>query len=205
MASPPRVAIYARVSTTDQSPEAQLGDLREYCQRRNWSEVTEYIDHGVSGAKDSRPAWNQVWDQVGKRRVDVLLVHALDRMGRSLPHLVKIIHALSELDVSLVSYRENLDLSSAQGRMMAGMFSVLANYELEMIRERTQAGMRAAKARGSQVGNQKRYFDKQRATELKDQGLGQIKIARALGVGVGRVNTWARDEYLPPNLRSIQA
>lgn len=201
MAKQPTVAIYARVSTDEQTTDAQLRDLREYIANRRWHNVTEYIDLGVSGSKDSRPRWNELWDAIQKGRIHVLVVHALDRLGRSLPHLVKIISTLTERNVTLVSYRENIDLSTAQGRMLAGLFSVLADYELSLIRERTKAGMRAAKAKGKQVGNRMRFFDKQKATELKDQGWGQIRIARELGVGVGRVNQWAKEEYLPPEQR----
>src|SRR5262249_9024295 len=157
---------------------------------------------GVSGAKDSRPAWNQLWDAIQKAKVKVLLVHALDRLGRSLPHLVKILSTLVERDVGLVSFRENIDLSTSSGRMVAGLFSVLADYELSIIRERTRAGMRAARSRGSQIGPRKRPFDAERATQLRDQGWGQIRIARELGVGVGRVNKWAKEEYVPSERRT---
>jgi DNA invertase Pin-like site-specific DNA recombinase len=186
-----RVVIYARVSTSDQLLDAQLRDLREYCRLRGWEPV-EYIDHGISGAKDSRPGWNACWDAVQKRKVDVLLVHALDRLGRSLPHLVKIISELSERSIALVSYRENIDLTTASGRMLAGIFSVLAEYERSIISERTKAGLRAAKARGKRIGNARRWFDEDRAWELRRRGWGQIKIARELGVGVGRVNQWVK-------------
>lgn len=205
MARPPQVALYARVSTDEQSVDAQLRDLREFAQHRGWSiaREREYVDLGISGAKDSRPAWNECWDAIQKGRIHVLLVHALDRLGRSLPHLVKIIATLCERNVTLISYRENIDLSTATGRMVAGLFSVLADYELSMIKERTMAGMRAAKARGSQIGQRKRFFDTKRATELRDRGLGQIKIARELGVGVGRVNQWVKNEYIPPSARKL--
>ena len=201
MAKQPQVAIYARVSTDFQSVDSQLNDLREYVRSRGWL-VREYVDRGISGAKDSRPAFNELWDAILKGRVHVLVVHALDRLGRSLPHLVKIISTLAERNITLISFRENLDLSTAQGRMLAGIFSVLADYELSLIRDRTRAGMRAAKARGSQIGNRKALFDKKAATELRDQGWGQLKIARQLRVGVGRVNDWAKNEYLPPPQRS---
>ena len=197
MAKQPQVAIYARVSTDEQNVDAQLNDLREYVRNRGWQLVREYVDQGISGAKDSRPAFNLLWDAIQKGRVHVLLVHARDRVGRSLPHLVRVISTLAERNITLISFRENLDLSTAQGRMLAGLFSVLADYELSLIRERTRAGMRAAKARGSQVGNKMRFFDKKKAAEFRDQGWGQLKIAKALGIGVGRVNEWAKDEYVP--------
>ncbi len=108
---------------------------------------------------------------------------------------------MGELNVTLVSLRESFDLSTAQGRMLAGLFSVLADYELSLIKERSKAGMRAAKAKGKQIGPKKSYFDVRKATEMRDRGLGQIKIARVLGVGVGRVNAWAKEEYLPQNVR----
>jgi len=185
------VAIYARVSTTDQTLDAQLRDLRSFCESRGW-EPTVFTDHGISGAKDSRPGWNQCWDSLQKGRCKVLVVHALDRIGRSLPHLVSIINSCVERNIILVSFRENIDLSTAAGRMLAGIFSVMAEYERSIISERTMAGMRAAKARGKKIGNQKRWFDVKRAAEMREMGWGQIKIAKALGVGVGRVNTWTR-------------
>ena len=202
MTKQPKVAIYARVSTDEQSVDAQLRDLREYAENRGWKGVQEFTDEGVSGAKDSRPAWNELWDAIQKNRIKVLVVHALDRLGRSLPHLVKIISTLTEKNITLVSFRENIDLGTASGRMIAGIFSVLADYELSIISERTRAGMRAAKARGSQIGPRKGYFDKAKATQLRDQGWGQIRTARELGIGVGRVNRWVKDEYLPPDQRA---
>jgi DNA invertase Pin-like site-specific DNA recombinase len=189
----PRVVIYARVSTTDQKIDPQLRDLREYCQRRGWSAV-EHVDHGVSGAKDSRPGWNTCWDAIQKRKVDVLLVHSLDRLGRSLPHLVKIITELSEHGIALVSFRENIDLTTSSGRMLAGNFSVLAEYERSIISERTKAGMRAARARGRQIGKRAAGFDVTRARQMRADGWGQIRIAKALSVGVGTVNRWIRAE-----------
>lgn len=198
MTRQPSVAIYARVSTSDkQTPDAQLRDLRQYARYRNWHGVLEFVDVGESGSKDSRPAWNELWDRIRKRRVNVLLVHALDRIGRSLPYLVKVMSTLVDLDVKLISFRENIDLGTAQGRMLAGLFSVLAEYELAIIKEMTRSGMRAAKARGKQIGNRMQFFDVEEATRLQDAGWGQIRIARKLGVGVGRVNDWCRNEYLP--------
>ncbi len=160
--------------------------------------MTEFIDIGESGSKDVRPAWSELWTQLRQRKFNIVLVSAIDWIGRSLPHLVKILSTIEEHNVTLISLREAFDLSTAQGRMLAGLFAVLADYELSLIKERTKAGMRAARAKGRQIGPKKRYFDKRKATEMRDQGLGQIKIAKALGVGIGRVNEWANHEYILP-------
>ena len=189
------VAIYARVSTTDQSLDSQLRDLREYCRLRGWSNPAEFLDHGVGGAKTSRPGWNACWNAIRKRKVRILVVHALDRIGRSLHHLVKITNYFAENNLTLVSYRENIDLSTSAGRMLAGIFAVLAEYEKAIISERTKAGIRAAKAKGKQIGNRRRYFNEQKATKLRRQGWGMVKIAKKLGVGVGRVHRWVHEEY----------
>ncbi len=87
MTRQPRVAIYARVSTDEQSADAQLRDLREFATNRGWTDTEEFVDEGFSGSKDSRPAWNKLWDSIQKGRIKTLVVHALDRLGRSLPHL----------------------------------------------------------------------------------------------------------------------
>jgi DNA invertase Pin-like site-specific DNA recombinase len=188
------VAIYCRVSTDEQSVDAQLHDLRQFCKARGWENPQEFIDQGISGTKTSRPGWNACWDLVQKRKVRVLVVHALDRIGRSLHHLVKILNFFTENNLTLVSFRENIDLSTSAGRMLAGIFSVLAEYERSIISERTKAGIRAARAKGKRIGNPKRYFNKRKAAELRARGWGQIRIAKELGVGVGRVNKWVHGE-----------
>jgi DNA invertase Pin-like site-specific DNA recombinase len=201
MPSQPKVAVYARVSTDEQSPDAQLRDLREYVHNRGWKQFAEYIDVGESGSKDSRPAWNELWEAIRRRKVNVVIIPALDRLGRSLPHLVKILCAINDAEISLISLREGFDLNTAVGRLQANLLAVLSEYELSLIRERTKAGMRAARARGSQIGPRKNYLCPRKATELLDQGVGQIKIAKALGVGVGRVNQFVHEQYVPAKQR----
>lgn len=201
MPSQPKVAVYARVSTDEQSPDAQLRDLREYVRNRGWERVVEFVDVGESGSKDSRPAWNELWDAIRRRKVNVVVIPALDRLGRSLPHLVKILCAINDAEISLISLREGFDLNTAVGRLQANLLAVLSEYELSLIRERTKAGMRAARARGSQIGPRKNYLCPKKATELLDKGVGQIKIAKALGVGVGRVNQFVHETYVPAKQR----
>ena len=189
-----RVAIYARVSTNDQRLSPQLIDLRKYCEQRGWEPI-EYVDHGIGGAKESRPGFNACWDDLQKGKVKILVVHSLDRLGRSLSHLVSIITFMTERNITLVSFRENIDLSTSSGRMLAGIFSVLAEFERSIISERTKAGMRAAKARGSQIGQRANRFDKKKATLLRDKGFVQIRIAKELEVGVGTIAKWVHTEY----------
>lgn len=113
-----RTALYARVSTSGkgQDPEMQLRELREYCQRRGWEIADEYVDVGVSGAKDSRPELNRLMADAKRRKIDAVLVWKLDRFGRSLRHLF---HALGEFEavgVAFVSLRDAFDLTTPAGR-----------------------------------------------------------------------------------------
>ena len=101
----------------------------------------------------------------------------------------------------MISFRENIDLATASGRMMAGLFSVLAEYELSIIRERTKSGMRRAKAQGKQIGKKKNYFDKAKAARLRDDGWGQVRLAKELRIGVGTLRRWLHDEYIPKQSR----
>src|SRR5687767_7430847 len=102
-----KAAIYARVSTLDQEPENQLRDLREYCARRGW-QPSEFVDHGVSGAKEKRPALDALVRDAKRRRFDVLIVWRLDRLGRSLKHLILLLDELADLGVDFVSLGEGI-------------------------------------------------------------------------------------------------
>ena len=106
-----RVALYARVSTLNgQDPEMQLSELREYASRRGWTISSEYVDHGVSGSKESRPELNQLMADAHRRKFDAVLVWKIDRFGRSLKHLVNALADLCAYGVAFVSFRDNLDL-----------------------------------------------------------------------------------------------
>jgi DNA invertase Pin-like site-specific DNA recombinase len=122
-----RVAIYARVSTTNgQSPEMQLSDLREYASRRGWEVFAEYVDNGVSGAKESRPELNRIMTDAHGRHFDVVLCWKIDRFGRSLKHLVNTLADLDGYGIAFVSLRDNLDLSTPSGRLMFQIIGILA-------------------------------------------------------------------------------
>ena len=140
-----RVALYARVSTLNgQDPEMQLGELREYAVRRGWAQAGEYVDKGVSGSKDRRPALNRLMLDTKARRLDVVLVWKLDRFGRSLKYLVNTLAEFESVGVAFVSLRDNLDLSTSTGRLMFHVIAAMAEFERALIQERVRAGLRRA-------------------------------------------------------------
>jgi DNA invertase Pin-like site-specific DNA recombinase len=149
-----RAAIYARCSTHDkgQDPELQLVPLREYCERRGFSIAGEFIDNGVSGKQERRPQLDRVIQAARKRQIDVVIVWKLDRFGRSLKHLVTALDELNNLGVTFISYQDNLDLSTAQGRLMFHIIGALAEFERELIGERVRAGLDNARRKGKRLG-----------------------------------------------------
>ncbi len=143
-----QVAIYARVSTPEQSPEMQLRDLRELAQRRGFEVVREYIDTGISGAADSRPALDNLLTDARRGRFKAMLVWKLDRLGRSLSHLVRLLEEMRQMGVELISFSEGLDFATTVGKLLYQMISAFAEFERDCIRERVRAGMRNARAHG---------------------------------------------------------
>ncbi len=148
-----RTAIYARVSTVDkgQDPEIQLRPLREYCQARSMEIAGEYVDH-MTGSKDRRPELDKLMDAARKRQIDCIIVWKLDRFGRSLKHLVTSIDELNSLGVAFISYQENIDLSTAAGKLMLHIIGAMAEFERELIGERVKAGIVNSRAKGKAHG-----------------------------------------------------
>lgn len=181
-----RVALYARVSTLNgQNPEMQLAELREYAQRRGWIVTSEYVDLGVSGSKESRPELNRMLKDAHARTIDAVLCWKLDRLGRSLKHLVTTIEDLTAYGVAFVSLRDNLDLSTPSGRLMMHLLGAMAEFERELIRERVSAGIHAARKRGVRIGRPKTYISPEKVQALRDTGTPWRQIAKRLGVGTG--------------------
>jgi DNA invertase Pin-like site-specific DNA recombinase len=177
-----RVALYARVSTTDQSPENQLDVLRTYSAARNWS-AFEFTDHGVSGAKASRPALDALLAAVRARKVDVLACTKLDRLARSTHHLVTLGKELETLGVDLVVLDQAIDTTTPAGRLLFHVLAAIAEFERDLIRERVVAGIRRARAQGRKLGRPRRYHvTADEARELLGDGLSLRAVARALHV-----------------------
>jgi DNA invertase Pin-like site-specific DNA recombinase len=166
-----RAAIYARGSTVNgQSPEMQLSDLREYASRRGWEVFAEYIDSGVSGAKESRPELNRLMVDAHRRHFDVVLCWKVDRFGRSLKHLVNALADLDSYGIAFVSLRDNLDLSTPSGRLMFQIIGAMAEFERSLIQERVRAGLRNAKLRGKTLGRPRRIVNGDEMARLREQG-----------------------------------
>jgi DNA invertase Pin-like site-specific DNA recombinase len=146
-----RAAIYGRVSTVDQHVTNQIIECERYTAARGWFAV-QYVDHGISGAKDSRPALDAMLKDARRRRFDVLVVWRLDRLGRSLKHLVNVLDDLSVLGVSFVSLGESLDTTTPAGKLQLHMIAAFSEFERGRIQERVRAGLARVRAQGKRLG-----------------------------------------------------
>ena len=149
-----KAATYTRVSTVNngQSPEMQLRDLHQLAERRGLEIVSEYCDEGVSGAKSSRPALDAMLGDAKRGKFHVLLIWKLDRLGRSLTHLVRLLEDFKSWGVELVSFSEGLDFSTTTGKLLYQVISAFAEFERDCIRERVRGGMRNARVKGKKIG-----------------------------------------------------
>jgi DNA invertase Pin-like site-specific DNA recombinase len=179
-----RAAIYVRVSTNDQDTGLQETELREYVESRGWS-CTVYRDQGQSGAKNERPALTALMNDLRRRKADVVVVWALDRLARSLKHLLTIAEECRLLGVDLVSLRQNIDTTLPAGRLTFAVLGAVAEFEREMLRERVKAGMAQARRAGKRVGRPAlRHFSSQeleRMRLLRSQGTSIRKLATKFG------------------------
>ena len=147
-----KAALYARVSTFDQEPENQLAELRRYVHARSWPAAAEYVDMGVSGSKDRRPALDRLVRDAKRCRFDVLVCWRLDRLGRNLRHLVTLLDELHAVGVSFVSLGEGIDCTTPAGRLQLHVLAALAEFERARIAERVKAGLAQARRRGKRLG-----------------------------------------------------
>ena len=152
-----RVAIYARVSTSDklQDPETQLMPLRDFCIAQGWEIVAEYVDHAPANDQAHRVRWRDLLDDAAKKKFTVVLVFKLDRAFRSVKHMHDTLATWEVVGVSFKSLREPFDTSTALGRLLLNLLASLAEFELELIRERVKAGMDRARRQGKHIGRPK--------------------------------------------------
>jgi DNA invertase Pin-like site-specific DNA recombinase len=148
-----RVALYGRVSTNNgQDPAMQIRELREYCKHRGWKVHDEYIDRGISGAKDSRPELDRLMNDAHRRKFDVIAVWKFDRFARSVSHLLRALETFRSLGIEFVSLSEAVDTTTPAGKMMFTVLGAVAELERSLIGERVRAGLRNAKAKGKRLG-----------------------------------------------------
>jgi len=198
----PRAALYARVSTDEQSPELQVAELRRLAEQRGWRVVGEYVDHGVSGAKESRPALDRLLADAQAGELDLVAVWKLDRLGRSLQHLLRTLDSLTGWGVQFVSARDSgIDTTSPSGRLMLHMLAAFAEFERGLLRERVLAGVRRAQAAGKHCGRKKVEIDLRPAVAMLDKGHGIKTTARSLGVSVSTLRRRLREAGEWPRTR----
>jgi len=185
-----KIAIYARVSTSNgQNPESQLLALREYAQARQLEVYREYVDTGISGSKDSRPALNQLMQDAKRRRIDAVVVWKFDRFARSTRHLVTALETFNALGVDFISLSESVDTSTPMGKMVFVVLGAVAELERSLIHERVVMGLRRAKAQGIKLGRPRASIDLQKLRDLHGAGLSHRQIATQIGIShasVGR-------------------
>ena len=178
---------YARVSTEDQNLDLQLDALKE-------AGCKKIFQDKISGVKEDRNGLLQVLEIV--RPGDTLVVWKLDRLGRSLQHLISVVDELKEKDVYFKSLKENLDTSSSTGKLIFHIFGALAEFERDIIRERTMAGLKAARARG-RVGGRPRVMDAKKVklarTLMEDNSRCVGEICEILGVSKATLYRYLKD------------
>jgi DNA invertase Pin-like site-specific DNA recombinase len=166
----------------------QLVELREYAARRGWQVIEEYVDHGVSGAKESRPALNRLMADAKQRRFDVIAVWKIDRFRRSLRHLVNSIAELDSFGVAFVSLKDSIDLSSPSGVLLFQLIAAMSQFERSLIQERVRAGLQNAKRKGKRLGRRPVEVDLAQVASLRGSGASWRTISNEMGISVGKLH-----------------
>ena len=182
-----RAALYARVSTANngQDPSMQTREIREYCERRGWHLAGEYVDLGISGAKEKRPELDRLMADAHRRRFDALIVWKFDRFARSVSHLLRALETFKALGIEFVSLSEQVDTSTPTGRMVFTVLGAVAELERSLIAERVRAGLRNAKVKGKQLGRPRVEVDLTRIKSLRSEGWSWAAIGVEMGIGEG--------------------
>jgi Site-specific recombinases, DNA invertase Pin homologs len=147
-----RCGIYARCSTAEQSTDAQVASLKEFAAARGWVVQKIYEDRGISGAKGKRPGLDAMWTDCRRRTIDIVLIVALDRLARSLKQLIEALDEFGRLGIDFVSLKQDIDSTNSASRLLFHIVGAVAEFERDLIRERTIAGMAEARRKGKHIG-----------------------------------------------------
>lgn len=184
-----RAAIYTRVSTGEQTVTRQLDDLRAFAKARGWELIAEETDK-LTGKTDKRPGYQKVMALACRRKIDVVLVHKLDRWGRSTRHLLDSLAELEALGVRFVSLGDGFDLTTPNGRLQMQIIAAFAEFERSLIVERVKSGLVKARRDGKQIGRAPRVpVDVAKLKKLVDRGVSLWEMSRQLGVSRSAVRT----------------
>ena len=181
-----RAAIYARVSTDSQDTNNQIRELRAVAERAGWDVIHEFVDHAISGAKgrDKRPGFDRLLKAAARREIDVVAAWSVDRLGRSLQHLVGFLDEIHSRRIDLYLHQQGIDTGTPAGKALFQMCGVFSEFERSMMQERVRAGLARARASGKHKVSPE---IEEHIPELRAAGKGIISIARTLGVGGGTV------------------
>jgi len=196
-----RAALYVRVSTDAQTVENQMRELRQVAVRRGWDVVEVYSDAGISGAKgrNGRPGLDSVLKDATRRKFDIVMAWAIDRLGRSLVDLLGTIGHLEACGVDLYLDQQSIDTTTPMGKLVFQVTGAFAEFERTMIRQRVKAGLKRAVAQGVKLGRPK--IDSATERKVRRQlakGIGILRVARALGIGTGTVQRIAGERAMSP-------
>ena len=176
-----RAAIYARVSTDEQTVATQVGELTKYAELKGWTDLKIYVDEGISGTKISRPQFDKMLQAAEAGEIDVVMVWRFDRASRSTRHLLSLLDDLQKWGVDFISIKEQIDTSTAAGKLMFTMISAFAQFERDVISDRTKAAMSRLKSQGKHIGRS-RAIDYAEVIRLNEDGLTAPEIAQRLGI-----------------------
>jgi len=186
-----KVCLYCRVSTAHQTSENQLRELRAVAERMGYEIVSEFIDNGVSGAKSrkDRPALDEMMRLATQRKFEMVMCWSIDRLGRSLQHLVEILNELQVMRIDLYFMQQGMDTTTPSGRMIFSVFGAIGEFERNLIRERVIAGQQRAKASGTHIGRPTKMNEGMRSAikTMHENGMSIRQIAKSCKVGIGTV------------------
>jgi DNA invertase Pin-like site-specific DNA recombinase len=186
-----KTAIYARVSSDKQTEENQLIALRDYSKARGWEIVQEFIDHGISGTKDSRPGLDELMQFARKRKFDVVLVSRFDRFARSSKHLIIALEEFRALKIQFVSLNEGIDTTGPLGQFIFTVIAAFSQLEREILIERTKAGLDRARKQGKRLGPPIKVTNPERIRELR-KNMSVRQIAQEMNLSVMTIYNYLR-------------